>query len=134
MLQIIALLSTVFLILGCQSGIANHESDIAPQDLNDALLFNWLMDTCFILSSGCGKLAVIALLLHVQGPTHIWGRRLLHFIGISNVLFTLNQAILNWFQCKPLQKLWEQEVAGSCGLTDTILRVGIAQSGIGCQS
>ncbi|KAI5249430.1 hypothetical protein E4T43_00910 [Aureobasidium subglaciale] len=120
-----ALISIIFISVACYHGIANHLDNIDPKDLPTGNLFSWLADTFFILSSGTGKLAVIALLFHVQGPTKRNGRRFLWFIGGSDMFWSIFQMIFLWFQCKPIHKLWHQEIAGSCLLTTAIVKVGI---------
>ncbi|THW90836.1 hypothetical protein D6D15_04287 [Aureobasidium pullulans] len=120
-----ALISIIFISIACHNGIANHLDKIDPEDLPTGNLFSWLADTFFILSSGTGKLAVIALLFHVQGPTKRNGRRFLWFIGGSDIFWSIFQMIFLWFQCKPIHKLWHQEIAGSCMLTAAIVKVGI---------
>ncbi|THZ35791.1 hypothetical protein D6C90_07225, partial [Aureobasidium pullulans] len=120
-----ALISIIFISIACHNGIANHLDKIDPEDLPTGNLFSWLADTFFILSSGTGKLAVIALLFHVQGPTKRNGRRFLWFIGGSDMFWSIFQMIFLWFQCKPIHKLWHQEIAGSCMLTAAIVKVGI---------
>lgn len=120
-----ALISIIFISIACHNGIANHLDKIDPEDLPTGNLFSWLADTFFIFSSGTGKLAVIALLFHVQGPTKRNGRRFLWFIGGSDMFWSIFQMIFLWFQCKPIHKLWHQEIAGSCMLTAAIVKVGI---------
>jgi hypothetical protein len=60
--QIIAVLGQVFLVLCLYYGMGNNIDEVNPKDLAGAIVFEYAFNVASIMSTGFGKLAIIALL------------------------------------------------------------------------
>ena len=79
-----------------------------------SLEWSWIGQVVVIQAIGFGKLAIIAFLLRIQDRAQTRKAWLLWFIGISNVVINIDQAVLILLQCDPVGKLWNQTIPGTC--------------------
>lgn len=95
-------------------GIGNHSEFLSQDQLQLAIEWSWIGQIVTLLSTGFGKIAIIAFLLRVQEGTHKYKGWFLHFVGWSNMLLNVIQVILILLQCSPTPKLWDFKLQGSC--------------------
>ncbi len=114
-------------MLSTRYGIGNHLTAVDPKHLGQGFLYDWFFNICTIMSSGFGKLAILDILLHIQGQTNKTRRWILYFVGASTMILNINQSVLVWFQCKPIDKLWNVLAPGSCDAQHVILSFGVFQ-------
>ena len=114
-------------MLSTHYGIGNHLTEVDPTHLGLGFLYDWIFNICTILSTGFGKLAILDILLHIQGQTNKTRRWILYFVGASTMLLNINQSIIVWFQCKPRDKLWNALAPGTCDQQHLILSIGVFQ-------
>lgn len=85
-----------------------------------------------IFDIGLAKVAIIAFILTLQGPTHPKLKWILHFIWITNMIVNFNQIILVLLQCKPLAAFWDYRIEGAdCSFAQTTSKVGFFQGAWG---
>lgn len=125
--QLLGIIAHVFLVLSTHYGIGNHLTAVDPTRLATGFLYDWIFNICTIMSSGFGKLAILDILLRIQGKTHKTKRWILCFVGASTMLLNVNQSIIVWFQCKPRAKLWNVLVPGACDAQQVVLSFGVFQ-------
>ncbi|KAI9713805.1 MAG: hypothetical protein M1820_000535 [Bogoriella megaspora] len=122
-----AMIAQVLLVFAACYGIGNHQSAVDPKTAQTGFLYQWIFHVFSILSMGFGKLAIVALLLNIQGPTHPKKRIFLLFVGSSTMFLDAFQATFVWFQCEPKRKLWLSDLPGNCDLQTQILASGVFQ-------
>lgn len=110
-----------------QHGTGQHIKLLSPTDIVSALKLSWVGQVIAIMAIGFGKIAVIALLLQIQGPTHRKKAYFLHFIWISNMCINIMQIVLILRQCTPVEKIWDNNVPGSCAFRTTTSELGYFQ-------
>lgn len=87
--------------------------------------FQWIGTWLCLLSGGVGKIAVVALILQIQGATVTKPKRyFLHFIWASAMLIDIMQVIMLINQCSPPWKLWYTKTPGTCNLVKTASNTG----------
>ncbi|KAF2721794.1 hypothetical protein K431DRAFT_209419, partial [Polychaeton citri CBS 116435] len=109
-----AFTSQAFITVAVSYGSGNHISNLDAHDVEQSIRWSWLGQLIAIMAIGFGKIAVIALVLRVQGPTHKKKSYVLHFIWISNTVINIAQVVLLLYQCTPVQKLWNESLPGEC--------------------
>lgn len=97
-------------------GIGNHQENLTENDVTTAIKYFWLGIYVCVLSVAISKLAVIALLLQIQGPTHPKMKWVLYFVGVSNTLIHMAQVFILVNQCSPPARLWDRSIDGTCNL------------------
>jgi hypothetical protein len=74
-----------------------------------------------------GKIAVVTLLLRLQGSPRSKGCYFLHAIWVTNLLVDLVEIILLLNSCSPPSKMWNFAVPGNCDFTMVVERFGFFQ-------
>lgn len=120
-------MAQVCLVLSTRYGIGNHLEAVDPTYLGIGFLYDWIFNVCTILSTGFGKLAILDILLQIQGQTNKTKRWILYFVGASTMLLNINQSIIVWLQCEPRDKLWNAMKPGSCNAQHIVLSLGVFQ-------
>ena len=87
---------------------------LTPNDIVESVKYSWISQLFAIAASVLGKIAVIALLVRIQGAKHARKTYILHFIWISCSIIGIAQIVLLLFQCRPTQKLWDDKIYGTC--------------------
>jgi len=129
---LIAIPMQIFLTLSVLYGLGNHTKQVAFEDAATASLYNWTFEMIAIIDIGFAKIAIIAFILMLQGPTHPKMKWVLHFIWISNFLVNINQIVLITFQCKPMSAFWDTRIENpDCTLRPTVSKIGFMQGGWG---
>ncbi|KAJ5910653.1 hypothetical protein N7504_005296 [Penicillium tannophilum] len=111
---LIALIGSIFLALGINSGLGAHKTDLTEIEITHAIKWNWINQSFGILATATGKLAIVAFLQQIHGPESrkkvifLWG------VGISNMVVNCITIVLIWTQCDPSAKLWNNALPGSC--------------------
>ncbi|KAI9726364.1 MAG: hypothetical protein M1828_001638 [Chrysothrix sp. TS-e1954] len=109
-----------FLVGAVANGMGNHVELLDPHQIDRAVLFDTISISILLIGYCPGKIAIIAFLLRIQGPTHVKKARFLYFLAASNVLLNFTQAIIIWFQCDPPAKLWNSNLPGKCSTADHV--------------
>ena len=124
-----ALTAQVLLTISVMYGAGNHAADLTPGDLVQAVKWNWMGQLVTIITIGFAKIAVIAMILRIQGPTQRKYSWVLHFIWVTNMAVNVTEVVLILYQCTPIAKLWNTHMAGVCPGRLRSARVGFFQGG-----
>lgn len=103
----------VFLQHSVNAGMGRHLDDLSNSQIVTALHWSWVFQLLAITASMLGKLAILAFLLQIRGrhEKKPW------FLIILGVLIgAINTTALGTIlgQCKPMNKLWDDSVEGTC--------------------
>lgn len=122
------------LTVACASGLGNHITSLTAVQAVKALQWSWFGQILAIQAIGFGKIAVIAFLLRIQDRANSRKARILvyflYFIGLSNVIININQAVLILTSCSPAARLWDQGLPGTCNQIARTNYVGYFQGGV----
>lgn len=98
-------------------GLGAHEQDLAPSDVVVALRTTWISQISGLVAIVTGKLSIIEFLDQIRGR-HRGRPWFLYIVGLSIVLVNLVVTVLPFFQCIPVNKLWDENVPGDCSLRE----------------
>lgn len=87
-------------------GGAKHAADIAPDDLIQALRFNWAAQPFVIFGFATGKISIGLLILRIIGPNTVVRKWLLYVALSLSVIFSIIDIVLTFAQCNPPRALW----------------------------
>ncbi|KAJ5655973.1 hypothetical protein N7507_007923 [Penicillium longicatenatum] len=108
-------LTQIFGILSVLHGLGNHITVITEVgELHNFLLFTWITVFFFNLAIPTGKVAVSAFLIEMNGPSNPKIRRSLIAVAVLNILLNIPQVLLVWFQCSPVDSLWDPLRQANC--------------------
>ncbi|KAJ5884444.1 hypothetical protein N7504_012016 [Penicillium tannophilum] len=108
-------LTQVFGILSVLHGLGNHITVINEVgELHNFLLFTWITVFFFNLAIPTGKVAVSAFLIEMNGPSNPKIRRSLIAVAVLNIVLNIPQVLLVWFQCSPVDSLWDPLRQADC--------------------
>lgn len=84
----------------------------ASDDAIRATKFDWLSQAFVLTALSLGRISVAFLILRVSNTK--WHFYFLHTINI--ILFLLHAALIIWIytQCRPVARLWNSRVPGTC--------------------
>jgi len=122
------LVSQTLLTVSTANGIGQHIWNLTIHDISVSLKFYWTSACVGVFAIAFAKIAIIALLIGIQGPSQRKRRYCLHFLWITNVLFAIALTALIYTQCNPTAKIWDVTIIeGNCNLRPYAMRVGYAQ-------
>lgn len=108
-------LTQIFGIISVLHGLGNHITTIIEVgELSNFLLFTWITVFFFNLAIPTGKVAVAAFLIEMNGPSNPKIRRSLIAVAVINIVVNIPQALLVWFQCSPVDALWDPAQQAQC--------------------
>ena len=92
-------------------------NDLNPDQISKCQLYNWISQTLVITAITLGKIAIIAFIQQIEGVSmNPNNRRFLYFVGASSAAVSAVMIAILWIQCSPTQKLWNNNISGSCNL------------------
>lgn len=115
--KIICVVSQIAFWIAVVYGLGAHEEDLAPSDVVVALRTTWISQISGLVAIVTGKLSIIEFLDQIRGR-HRGRPWFLYIVGLSIVLVNLVVTVLPFFQCKPVDKLWDENVPGDCSLRE----------------
>ncbi|KAK5120791.1 hypothetical protein LTR85_005857 [Meristemomyces frigidus] len=124
---VFSFVAQIFITISIAYGIGNHIAVLAANDIVQDQKWSWFGQIVAVLAIGFGKIGVIALLLRIQGPTHRKKSYFLHAIWITNTIINIVQIVLILKQCTPVQKMWNDSLAGNCDFRVTTSHGGFFQ-------
>lgn len=108
-------ITQVFGIISVLHGLGNHLTTIVEVgELHNFLLFTWITVFFFNLAIPTGKVAVAAFLIEMNGPSNPKIRRSLIAVAVVNIVVNIPQVLLVWFQCSPVDALWDPLRQAQC--------------------
>jgi hypothetical protein len=113
-LQVVAIISAIFLAIGIKYGIGTHEAQLTSDQIVAATKWSWMNQTVGIFAIGTGKLALVAFLQQIHGPDHRGRVAFLWGVAISNLILNCITIGMIMTQCSPRGKLWNGDIAGTC--------------------
>lgn len=115
--KVICVESQIAFWIAVTYGLGAHEEDLAPSDVVVALRTTWISQISGLVAIVTGKLSIIEFLDQIRGR-HRGRPWFLYIVGISIVLVNLVVTVLPFFQCIPVEKLWDESVPGDCSLRE----------------
>lgn len=113
--KIICAVSQIAFWVAVAFGLGAHEVDLVYSDIVAALRTSWIQQVSGLVAIVTGKLSIIEFLDQIRGR-HQGRPWFLYVVGISIVLVNVVVVILPFFQCKPVEKLWDERITGDCSL------------------
>ncbi|CAK3792472.1 Hypothetical predicted protein [Lecanosticta acicola] len=117
----------ILITLSALYGMGNHVDILTPNDVVQASKWGWIGQIVALFAIGFAKIAVVALLLRMQGPSHVRKKWILHGSWITNLILNVNQMIMILLQCDPVSKIWNRNLPGNCDFQSTTSKVGFLQ-------
>ncbi|KAJ5669969.1 uncharacterized protein N7477_005332 [Penicillium maclennaniae] len=109
------MLTQVFGLLSVLHGLGNHMALIMKVgQLHNFLLFTWITVFFFNLAIPTGKVAVAAFLIEMNGQGNPKIRKSLVAVAVLNIVLNIPQILLVWFQCRPVDALWDPLRQSDC--------------------
>lgn len=116
--QLLAIFATVFLTILVSYGLGEHLATLladSPQTIVKNELYQWIFTTFATTAISTGKLAIISLILQIEGSAvHGTRRWVLWIFAGSNVVVNVIVLPIIWVQYTPTAKLWDESIPGSC--------------------
>ncbi|KAL4783632.1 hypothetical protein BJX76DRAFT_357780 [Aspergillus varians] len=115
----LGLASTVLYCLAAKYGLGNHQSIVATAPhIDTALLFEWIAANTIYFSIAFAKISILMFILQVQGNANRFGKWLLIVVVTVNFICYIITVPINFVQCSPTRKLWQQTIPGNCDGVD----------------
>lgn len=87
---------------------------LSPEERIASIKWSWMNQALSILAIALGKLAIVAFLQQIHGPEHRGRVVMLWGVAISNLIINAITIGMIFTQCTPREKLWNEEVPGTC--------------------
>ena len=100
-------------------GGTHHVFDLQPTQVSKSLEWNVISLAFCIGAISSGKVSVALLIYRLQAPSK-WRTWLLGFLSVSSVIVAILIVVLEYAQCKPVQKLWVPTLRGSCWNAESV--------------
>ena len=80
-----------------------------------SLKYSWVAQSTNLFVTSLGKVAVVAYIATIQGPSNAKPKRLLLWgVGSLEMVVGIVTIIIIFTQCTPVAKLWNETLQGSC--------------------
>ena len=110
-------------------GFGRNFDDLPAQQLIQALKWYTVDSSIFFFSTMCIRISTCLFLLRLFVRTaRIW-KYCVYFILLFNILTQVSLAIVIFFQCQPMSRIWDLSIAGHCWALTTRTSLNMAQSG-----
>ncbi|KAL5323889.1 hypothetical protein ACEPPN_008431 [Leptodophora sp. 'Broadleaf-Isolate-01'] len=86
-------------------------------------MWTWILFQTYVVSQMFGKLSIIAFLLEFERNVPAARKWLLYVVAFINVAVNMGTSSLQWQQCKPVAKTWDDDIAGvtvACAILKTV--------------
>lgn len=114
-MQLLAITSQVFTTLSVSRGMGKHIGTLSSENIVMSLKYSWLAQSVQLFVICIGKLAVVAYLTTIYGPSYAKLKRaLLWTIGSLQLAAGIVNITIIFTQCSPAAKLWNEDLKGSC--------------------
>ncbi|KAK0377326.1 hypothetical protein CLIM01_05321 [Colletotrichum limetticola] len=135
MMIALMLIFTIYLITqiqGVRYGTGRHRTDLTREHNRDALMYWYICELLYIISTCLLKISVGYFLIRVSiRRSHIW---ILRILMIGTVLFGSTYFFMVMFQCRPIQTFWEESprTEGKCFSNRVVVIMTFTASIINC--
>jgi len=105
--------NSCFVQVALHYGLGRHIEDVSPENVRTAIKWDYLAQPSSIMAPTFGRISFALTLLSLVGPSR--PRR--YFLwGIIGTQFLANSLcfIFILVQCKPIQRLWDKRLDGTC--------------------
>ena len=109
-------------------GLGRHINYLSPYQIMMAAKIDDLSQPFSTFSSCFARISVALLLRRIINPSKPQ-RYLLWFVIISLLIITFVQNVIQFVRCKPVGKLWNPEIPGTCWNGDVSSKMGYVQAG-----
>ncbi|KAI9725332.1 MAG: hypothetical protein M1828_003348 [Chrysothrix sp. TS-e1954] len=114
-LQVTGTVTQVLLTLAVYYGLGNHVLRIIECSTYVPVAKWSIISGSFgLLPIGLSKVAIVAFLLAILGPTKKYQRWLLIFLAASNVAMNIMQLLKTIYRCSPPEAAWDLTIVGKC--------------------
>lgn len=101
-------------LLTCLNGVGTLQTELSPEQVVQTLFWGWVGVIMAIWSLALGKLSILAMYIYVTGKAARKERIFLWIMAFVAGLVCVLQMIFILTSCRPLQKLWNDALSGSC--------------------
>ncbi|KFY00019.1 hypothetical protein V490_01520 [Pseudogymnoascus sp. VKM F-3557] len=128
---ILGLCANIFCNISVHYGAGQHMDDLDPEAAKVAIMWQWILFQTYVVAHMFGKLAIIAFLLEFERDLPLTRKYLLYVVGAINVAVNMGTSSLQWQQCKPVAKTWDDDIAGVCVGRERNTQGGFVQGSFG---
>jgi len=112
-------------------GAGKHQDELSYSEVVNAVRWQWILFYVYVIASGFSKLAIIAFLLEFERNITSRRKYLLYAIGAVIIVTNYSTSALQWMQCKPVTKTWDNNVLGVCDGRERNTKGGYVQGSVG---
>lgn len=109
-------------------GGTRYTPPLSPEESVNVNRISWISQLWCILSLATGKLAIAALILRLQAPSK-WRTYVIWIMCVIAVIWNMIQMIFSCVQCRPIGKLWNPAIKGTCWSPRIIEKNAVASNG-----
>ncbi|OBT68969.1 hypothetical protein VE03_01434 [Pseudogymnoascus sp. 23342-1-I1] len=128
---ILGLCANIFCNISVHYGAGQHMGNLDPEVAKVAIMWQWILFQTYVVAHMFGKLAIIAFLLEFERDLPLARKYLLYVVGAINVAVNIGTSSLQWQQCKPVAKTWDDDIAGVCVGRERNTQGGFVQGSFG---
>ncbi|KAH9218019.1 hypothetical protein DL95DRAFT_406353 [Leptodontidium sp. 2 PMI_412] len=130
-LQVVGFAANIFCTISVHYGAGQHTADLDKEAVKTAIMWTWILFQTYVVSQMFGKLSIIAFLLEFERNVPTARKWLLYVVAFINVAVNMGTSSLQWQQCKPVAKTWDDDIAGVCVGRQRNTQGGYIQGSIG---
>lgn len=112
------------------NGLGTEQALLSPEQVSNALEWAWIGTVLWAWTLCFGKLAIVALYIHITKAAVKRERIFLWTIGCIMVAAAIVQTCLIVMSCDPPQKQWNDAIPGTCRLKVVSLNFDYFQGGM----
>lgn len=127
--QTIAFFGSITNVYQVANGLGRHIDSLTPRERSGFLEWTLIAETQIIIGTCFTKVSVCAFILRIMRRTNKMLTHFVHALMTLVVVTTLGLVITFLLQCRPLNALYDPEVAGTCYSQHVTFSVAYAQGG-----
>lgn len=112
-----------------RSGLGQHEHYLSDEQISLALEMESIAEPLAMISTMFTKISICLFLLRIFVTNPAW-KRALYFIMAVTVATNGPAAITVFAQCKPVAKVWDRNIEGTCWARETQTKIFYCQGGV----
>ncbi|KAE8450523.1 hypothetical protein EG329_006254 [Mollisiaceae sp. DMI_Dod_QoI] len=132
---ICSVIATILFTISVEFGLGAHLDDLIaldPELIIKNQFYQWIFTTFAIVSIALGKVAIIALILQIEGTSKASRRKWILWVFLaSNAVVNIIIIPIVWTQCSPTAKMWDNSLDGNCNGRERNKLYGFFQGSFG---
>lgn len=121
--QLVSIVAFGLAVAKVNSGFGRHIYYLSPEQISFVVKLEFISIQASGLSSMFTRISICLFLLRIFVADRVWNNRVwkraMYIIIALIVVTTVSAAIVALFLCKPLEKLWNSDIKGTCWPQET---------------